>query len=134
MSLRALIFDVDGTLADTELAGHRVAFNGAFAEAGLPWFWDQDRYDELLQVAGGKERMRVVERLGVDPGDCLAVEDSGPGLTAARAAGAPTVVTPSAQASRDDLSAALARYTDLSGVHLDDLRTLHAGTAVTHQT
>lgn len=58
MPLRALIFDVDGTLADTERAGHRVAFNAAFAVAGLPWNWDERRYDELLRVTGGKERMR----------------------------------------------------------------------------
>ena len=57
MPLRALIFDVDGTLAETERAGHRVAFNQAFAAAGLPWHWDEQRYDELLRVFGGKERM-----------------------------------------------------------------------------
>lgn len=56
--LRALIFDVDGTLADTERQGHRVAFNRAFAEAGLNWVWDEDLYGELLAVTGGKERMR----------------------------------------------------------------------------
>ncbi len=55
--LRALIFDVDGTLADTERDGHRVAFNAAFAEHGLPWHWDEALYGELLQVAGGVERM-----------------------------------------------------------------------------
>lgn len=58
MELQALIFDVDGTLADTERDGHRVAFNAAFAEAGLPWHWDEARYGELLAVTGGKERMR----------------------------------------------------------------------------
>lgn len=58
MSLRALIFDVDGTLADTERDGHRVAFNEAFASAGLPWVWDEERYRELLQTTGGRERMR----------------------------------------------------------------------------
>ena len=57
MTLRALIFDVDGTLADTERDGHRVAFNAAFAEAGLDWSWDEKTYGELLQVAGGVERM-----------------------------------------------------------------------------
>ncbi len=56
--LEALIFDVDGTLADTERDGHRVAFNKAFSEAGLDWHWDIDRYGELLAVTGGKERMR----------------------------------------------------------------------------
>lgn len=56
--LEALIFDVDGTLADTERDGHRVAFNKAFAEAGLDWNWDVALYGELLAVTGGKERMR----------------------------------------------------------------------------
>jgi HAD superfamily hydrolase (TIGR01509 family) len=55
--LRALIFDVDGTLADTERDGHRVAFNQAFADAGLDWHWDAVRYGELLRVAGGRERI-----------------------------------------------------------------------------
>ncbi|HEY9813643.1 MAG TPA: HAD family hydrolase [Candidatus Sericytochromatia bacterium] len=55
--LRALIFDVDGTLADTERDGHRVAFNRAFGEAGLNWDWSVDLYGELLSVAGGKERI-----------------------------------------------------------------------------
>lgn len=55
--LQALIFDVDGTLADTERDGHRVAFNAAFREAGLPWNWDVRLYGELLAVTGGKERM-----------------------------------------------------------------------------
>ena len=57
--LEALIFDVDGTLADTERDGHRVAFNQAFAEAGLNWDWTVDLYGELLQVTGGKERIRL---------------------------------------------------------------------------
>ncbi|MGQ4649526.1 HAD-IA family hydrolase [Lyngbya aestuarii] len=56
--LRALIFDVDGTIADTERDGHRVAFNRAFAEAGLDWQWSIPLYGELLEVAGGKERIR----------------------------------------------------------------------------
>jgi HAD superfamily hydrolase (TIGR01509 family) len=56
--LRALIFDVDGTLADTERDGHRVAFNRAFADAGLDWDWTVELYGELLQVTGGKERMQ----------------------------------------------------------------------------
>lgn len=55
--LEALIFDVDGTLADTERDGHRPAFNAAFKEAGLPWHWDVELYGELLAVTGGKERM-----------------------------------------------------------------------------
>jgi HAD superfamily hydrolase (TIGR01509 family) len=54
--LRALIFDVDGTLADTESA-HRAAFNHAFAEFGLDWLWDEALYTDLLHISGGKERI-----------------------------------------------------------------------------
>ncbi len=57
MTLKALIFDVDGTLAETEEA-HRAAFNDAFAAAGLDWRWDRERYAELLHVGGGRERLR----------------------------------------------------------------------------
>lgn len=56
-ALQALIFDVDGTLADTERDGHRVAFNWAFRDVGLDWEWGVDLYGELLQVSGGKERL-----------------------------------------------------------------------------
>jgi HAD superfamily hydrolase (TIGR01509 family) len=57
MTLRALIFDVDGTLAETEEA-HRAAFNRTFAEAGLNWHWTVEDYTYLLETTGGKERMR----------------------------------------------------------------------------
>ena len=56
--LEALLFDVDGTLADTERDGHRPAFNMAFAEAGLDWNWSAELYGQLLAVTGGKERIR----------------------------------------------------------------------------
>lgn len=55
--LKALIFDVDGTLAETEEL-HRIAFNTAFVESDLPWHWGRNRYRELLKVSGGKERIR----------------------------------------------------------------------------
>jgi len=55
--MKALIFDVDGTLADTESA-HREAFNAAFREAGLDWHWDEPLYARLLDVTGGKERLQ----------------------------------------------------------------------------
>ena len=55
--LQALIFDVDGTLADTESA-HLAAFNHAFSELGLGWVWDEVMYTDLLDISGGKERIR----------------------------------------------------------------------------
>jgi beta-phosphoglucomutase-like phosphatase (HAD superfamily) len=58
-ALQAIIFDVDGTLAETERDGHRPAFNAAFKEYGLDWDWDVPLYGELLAVTGGKERMRA---------------------------------------------------------------------------
>src|SRR5258708_6421571 len=62
MELQALIFDIDGTLADTEEA-HRVAFNAAFRETGLDWRWDRELYRDLLVVTGGKERLRHYLRM-----------------------------------------------------------------------
>jgi HAD superfamily hydrolase (TIGR01509 family) len=55
--MKALIFDCDGVLVDTERDGHRVAFNRAFEALGLPHRWGVERYGELLKVSGGKERM-----------------------------------------------------------------------------
>ena len=55
--LRALLWDVDGTLAETERDGHRIAFNLAFERLGLGWRWDEARYVELLAVTGGRERL-----------------------------------------------------------------------------
>lgn len=55
--MKALIFDCDGVLVDTEKDGHRVAFNRAFAAAGIDAEWSVDLYGELLKIAGGKERM-----------------------------------------------------------------------------
>jgi len=57
MTIKAIIFDVDGTLADTEDA-HRIAFNKAFSESNLDWNWDVELYDKLLKVTGGKERIK----------------------------------------------------------------------------
>jgi HAD superfamily hydrolase (TIGR01509 family) len=55
--LRALLWDVDGTLAETERDGHLLAFNRAFEQLGVPWRWSSARYGELLAVAGGYERL-----------------------------------------------------------------------------
>lgn len=65
--LQALLFDVDGTLADTERDGHRPAFNMAFEEAGLDWNWDEALYGQLLEVTGGKERIKYyLEKFNTD--------------------------------------------------------------------
>ena len=67
--MKALIFDCDGVLVDTERDGHRVAFNRAFAEAGIEAEWSVELYGELLKVAGGKERMtHYFDRHGWPPG------------------------------------------------------------------
>lgn len=60
MTLKALIFDVDGTLAETEET-HRKAFNEAFAAWGLRWEWSRADYRELLKTGGGKERLRAFQ-------------------------------------------------------------------------
>ena len=56
LKLRGIIFDVDGTLADTEEI-HRIAFNRTFQEFDLDWHWSEEQYVELLSISGGKERM-----------------------------------------------------------------------------
>jgi beta-phosphoglucomutase-like phosphatase (HAD superfamily) len=63
---RALIFDVDGTLAETEEL-HRLAFNEAFARAGLDWRWGHAVYKQLLRIAGGKERIRAFDHMRKPP-------------------------------------------------------------------
>ncbi len=76
--LRALIFDVDGTLADTEEL-HRQAFNSAFMEMALDWDWGRDRYRKLLEVSGGKERIaHYIETLPLEPMKRRALRESIP--------------------------------------------------------
>ena len=224
MTLKAIIFDVDGTLAETEEA-HREAFNQTFREVGLDWHWTVADYTRLLKTTGGKERMRrhrddlglsapddariaelhkrktqiyaqilgsgglslrpgvadlvttaraagirvavatttnrpnvealcqacwsqpadavfeviaagdevaakkpapdvfllALTRLGLDPRDCVALEDSRNGLMSARAAGLPVIVTPSAYTGDEDFSDATCVVPDLSHDHLPDL-------------
>jgi len=82
MTLHALIFDVDGTLADTEQA-HRLAFNRAFASHGLDWDWTPETYRVLLRVTGGKERLRHhIASLRLSPGQRRRLEDLVPALHA----------------------------------------------------
>ena len=69
MKLKALIFDVDGTLADTEEA-HRNAFNESFRRHGLDWNWSRPRYAHLLSTAGGKERLAAhIDSLPLKPAE-----------------------------------------------------------------
>ena len=66
MKLKAIIFDVDGTIAETEEV-HRVAFNRAFGKAGHNWLWSIEDYRKLLKITGGRERIRhFVDSIGAD--------------------------------------------------------------------
>ena len=70
MTLRALLFDLDGTLADTESLGHRPAYNRAFKELGLPFRWGPKLYRKLLRHTGGRERLlHYLEHYEPDLGD-----------------------------------------------------------------
>lgn len=74
-SLRAVIFDVDGTLADTERDGHRPAFNDAFAMHGIDVTWDPEQYGRLLQMTGGRRRIAAeLHRLGYAEAERRAAE------------------------------------------------------------
>ena len=72
--IEALIWDVDGTMAETEEV-HREAFNGTFKEHGFEWEWSRSKYQELLRVTGGVERITHfvrTERPGELPEDTMA--------------------------------------------------------------
>ncbi|HTY94366.1 MAG TPA: HAD-IA family hydrolase [Steroidobacteraceae bacterium] len=56
-ALKAVVWDVDGTMAETERDGHRVAFNQAFAATAVPWQWSEELYGQLLRITGGRERL-----------------------------------------------------------------------------
>jgi HAD superfamily hydrolase (TIGR01509 family) len=75
-ALDAVIFDVDGTLVDSERMGHRVAFNDAFARAGLPDRWTPQHYGSLLKITGGRRRIATyfLSR-GYAPAHCVALAD-----------------------------------------------------------
>jgi HAD superfamily hydrolase (TIGR01509 family) len=73
-SLQAVIFDVDGTLADTERDGHRVAFNEAFEAAGLGYRWSVEEYGRLLTTTGGRRRIeRYLQSRGHSPTEAAAL-------------------------------------------------------------
>ena len=58
--LKALIFDIDGTVAETEEL-HRKAYNCVFSEEGISWTWSKELYKDLLKVTGGRERLKHYE-------------------------------------------------------------------------
>ncbi len=68
-NLKAVYWDVDGTLANTEMDGHRAAFNSAFAEASIPWVWDINTYMGLLKIPGGTRRIISYSNLIREPID-----------------------------------------------------------------
>ncbi len=73
-SLRAVIFDLDGTLSDTERDGHRVAFNAAFEAAGLDYRWSVPEYGDLLTTTGGRRRIdRYLQSTGHSPAEAAAL-------------------------------------------------------------
>lgn len=69
--LKAIIFDCDGVLVDTEMDGHLIAFNKAFIQKGYKYQWNVDLYKELLKVAGGKERIRHFFEMEGWPADAV---------------------------------------------------------------
>ncbi|HEX2179172.1 MAG TPA: HAD-IA family hydrolase [Actinomycetota bacterium] len=75
--LEAVVFDVDGTLAETERHGHRVAFNKAFEQEGYPYRWSDELYRELVKTTGGGRRIAryLTEYEGFDPEEARAVAD-----------------------------------------------------------
>jgi beta-phosphoglucomutase-like phosphatase (HAD superfamily) len=76
IKLKTVFFDVDGTIANTEMEGHREAFNHAFMKKDLSWHWDKDLYKNLLQITGGKERIRYFIDHFLKPEDIPRAADS----------------------------------------------------------
>jgi HAD superfamily hydrolase (TIGR01509 family) len=79
MTLRALLFDLDGTLADTERLGHRPAYNRAFRKLGLSFRWGPKLYRKLLKQPGGRERLlHYLKRYQPELGEHQAAAESDP--------------------------------------------------------
>ena len=75
--LKAVFWDVDGTIADTEMCGHRVAFNLAFKDFDLDWYWNENKYLELLKISGGLNRIihfRNEINSGLNQGECSKIQ------------------------------------------------------------
>lgn len=104
MSITALIFDVDGTMADTE-EGHRVAFNYAFERYRLGWKWERDLYRELLKTTGGKERIATyIASLGLPTPERKRLTEMIPAIHAEKTKFYSSVVADGAIALRDGVA------------------------------
>ena len=64
--LEGVYWDLDGTIANTELEGHLPAFNKAFKDFGIDWKWDTDKYVQLLNINGGKNRIAYYSKSNND--------------------------------------------------------------------
>ncbi len=118
--ISALVFDVDGTLAETEEA-HRLSFNAAFAEAGLDWSWSSELYTELLKVTGGKERIAHFRRGDADPALIRRLHERKTQLYASRVAAGEVALRPGiaaliAEARRREVPLAIATTTSLANI------------------
>ena len=61
--LKGVYWDLDGTIANTELEAHLPAFNKAFKDLGINWHWDSNKYIKLLKINGGKNRIKFYSKL-----------------------------------------------------------------------
>ena len=132
MTLKAIIFDVDGALANTEWDGHLKVYNEAFKNYELDWYWDSVLYGALLSVSGGKERLAhyidnynpklkqalteseianinnyVLDKMNLNCSEYVVIEDSEIGFQSATAIGLKTVITLSEYTNTKNFEGAL---------------------------
>ena len=113
MTLKAIIFDVDGTIANTEGDGHLKAFNETFDFYELNWNWGIALYGTLLSISRGKERLSfyiknyVLDKMNLECSECVVIEDSEIGFQSATSAGLKTVITLSEYTNTKNFKGAL---------------------------
>tara|TARA_Y100001968_G_C19420722_1_gene751615 strand:+ start:1062 stop:1811 length:750 start_codon:yes stop_codon:yes gene_type:complete len=74
--IKTVFWDLDGTIAETEIYGHRIAFNNAFKEFGLDWIWNSNEYKNLLKISGGKNRIKhysQIEKISLKEEDIIRI-------------------------------------------------------------
>ena len=69
--LEGVYWDLDGTIANTELEAHLPAFNNAFKDLDINWNWDTKKYIQLLRINGGKNRIAYYSKLNNNNFSCL---------------------------------------------------------------